>query len=105
MRRVGGRGGMPVSRADERMQRGFAIGIALMIACSGVNGCDQFDPPAAEPAKVESAADQARGAAREALTSTMKAAQAVTATCAAGDMRWEADPSGFAVPRHFSRPC
>ncbi|APR78709.1 Hypothetical protein A7982_04056 [Minicystis rosea] len=73
-----------------------------MLACAAL-GCDRFDPPATKPAKAEPA--DARSAVREPMTAVMKAAQAATAGCVAGELRWEADPDGNEVARHFSRPC
>lgn len=81
-----------------------SIGIAVAMGLAG--GCDRFDPPAAADANAaEQAAQKARGAAKEALAAIVKAAQAATASCVAGELRWEADPDGNAVARHFSRPC
>jgi hypothetical protein len=79
---------------------------ALLTCVLVLCGCDRFEQRAApEPPSAARAAESARAAARESLTKVMAAAQAVTATCAAGELRWEADPDGNAVAKHFSRPC
>jgi hypothetical protein len=71
-----------------------------------LGGCDRFEQRAApEPPPAVRAGESARAAARESLAKVMAAAQAATATCTAGELRWEADPDGNAVARHFSRPC
>jgi hypothetical protein len=80
--------------------------LVLLVVAGGAAGCDRIDPPApVQPTEAERAAEGARGAARQALTKTLAAAQAVTASCVAGELIWEADPDGNTVARHFSRPC
>jgi hypothetical protein len=92
-----------VSRA---MNIAIAIAIGLGLAGSAVAGCDQFEPAAAEAKANERPEERARKAAQGALAAVMKAAQAATASCAAGDLLWEAERvEGMAVPRHYSRPC
>lgn len=81
--------------------------IAAMIPIViGVAACDRFDPPAGgAPASVMEVEGKARLSAREALTKVIKAAQAATAGCVAADAIWEAEDDGYAVSRHYSRPC
>ncbi|MFT3773144.1 MAG: hypothetical protein QM820_47795 [Minicystis sp.] len=77
-----------------------------MVIALALCGCDRFEERAAgEPVKPEQAEAEARAKAREAMAAVLKAAQAATASCVAGELHWEADPDGNAVPRHFSRPC
>jgi hypothetical protein len=93
---------------------GRRLGVAALALAVALVGCDRFDPPASTG---PSAAEQARVKAREAMIALMKAAQAATSSCVAGELLWEADENvgptfggeGFSFdpppPTHFSRPC
>lgn len=99
---VRGRGGVFMSRAPLWL----LIVAAIAPLGMGVAACDRFEPPAGgATASVMDAEAKARLSAKEALTRVIKAAQAATAGCAAGDAIWEADEDGYAVSRHYSRPC
>jgi hypothetical protein len=78
---------------------------AILMAClaaSMVCGCDRFDGPGPAPSVK---ADEARAAAKEQTAAILKAAQAATASCVAGELRWEPDDTAALVSRHYSRPC
>ena len=76
----------------------------LLLLAAAPLGCDSFEAPAASvsPAAAE---EKARASAREAIGAVVKAAEAATASCTAGDLLWEADFDGNTVARHYSRPC
>lgn len=83
------------------MKRCLAPFFALALAA-----CDRFEPHALSDAEVHAKADdEARAAARAAMTEVVKAALAVSSSCVAGELLWEADPDGNPIPRHHSRPC
>ncbi len=81
----------------------------LLVASTSMasSGCDKFDAPptASSVASAQASASDGRARVRDALTETMKAAETLTATCVAADLRWEADVSDTNIPTHFSRPC
>jgi len=88
------------------VSRAVVASLLLAGAACAAGGCDRFDAPAAaETNAAERASAKARASAKDALTAIVKAAQAATASCVAGELRWEADPDGNVVARHFSRPC
>lgn len=87
------------------MRRTSALLVAFVVA-SAASGCDKFEaPPTGVSATPAKGTNDGRARGRAALTATMRAARALTATCVAADLRWEADPSDTNIPRHFSRPC
>jgi hypothetical protein len=98
------------------VSRGGGWIVAAVLALTA-HGCDRFDPPAAGAPPAAEQAPKAQAGARDAMTAVMKAAQAATSTCVAGELVWEADENvgslyggeGFSFepppPTHFSRPC